>query len=52
MKGKNQTFEVEFRDRKGKNRDFQRQISMNFFKNLPVATKDPSLLNIYCAYNA
>ena len=51
MKGGNPTLQVEFRDKKGKNWDFQRLITKYFLKNLPAAAKDPSSLDIYCAYN-
>ena len=40
MKEGNSTFKVELRDKKGKNGDFERQIGINFFKNLPAAAKD------------
>ena len=40
MKEGNSTFQVELRDKKGKNGDFERQIGINFFKNLPAAAKD------------
>ena len=51
MRGGNPTFQVEFRDKKGKDGDVQRQISINFSKKLPTAAKDPSSLDTYCAYN-
>ena len=34
--------------KKAKDGDFQRQISINFFKILPAAAKDPSSLEICC----
>ena len=37
--------------KKGKTGDFQRQISINFSKNLPAAAQDPTFLDIYCAYH-
>ena len=46
----NPTFEIELRDRKGQNRDFQRQIGIHFLKYLPAAAKDSSSLDIYHAY--
>ena len=43
--------QIEFSNKRGKSGDFQRQISINFLKNLPAAAKEPSSLEIYCVYN-
>ena len=45
-----QLFKLDLGIEKGKNGDFQRQISINFLKNLPVAAKGLSPLGIYCAF--
>ena len=51
MKGGARLFKLNLGTKKGKNGDFQRQISIKFLKNLPAAAKDPSSLDIYCEYN-
>ena len=51
MKGGTQLSKLNLGIEEGKNGDFQRQISINVFKNLPAAAKDSSSLDMYCAYN-
>ena len=51
MKGGTQLFKLNSGIENDKNGDFQRQFSVNFFKNLPAAAKNPFSLDMYCAYN-
>ena len=47
--GGTQLFKLNLGVKKDKNGDFKRQISVNFFKNLPAAAHNTHSLAIYCA---
>ena len=51
-KGRTQLFKLNLGIVKNKNEDFERQISINFFKNLAVVAKITTFSDIYCDYNA
>ena len=51
IKGGTKLFKLTLGIKKGKNADFQRQISIRFLTNLPEAVKDYISLAIYSAYN-
>ena len=48
--GETQLFKLNLGIKKGKDGDFLRQISINFFNKLPATAKDPFSLDIYCAW--
>ena len=48
--GESQLFKLNLGIKKGKDGDFLRQISINFFNKLPATAKDPFSLDIYCAW--